>query len=143
MVIFSSVVLVGCSQSAQELDTKTPTVQNLSGIDWTKTGPDAKKFEITFSQIKHDVESGKAVFLDVRSLDEFESKNFGITENYPITELEQGKLPDIEKDTKIYVHCLKGIRSAQAVQILREAGFTEVYDMGGIEHVQAVGGVLK
>lgn len=89
------------------------------------------------------MEADQAVFYDVRSESEYSAQNFGITENYPISDLEDGKLPDLAKDTKIYVHCLKGIRSAQATKILRDAGFTNVYDMGGVEHVQAIGGVLE
>ena len=52
-------------------------------------------------------------------------------------------MPDVPKDTKIYVHCLKGIRSAQAVEILREAGFSQVYDLGGVQQVEAIGGKIE
>lgn len=112
-------------------------------IDWDQAGPDAKTHQLTFEMVEKEVEAGEAVFYDVRSQAEYNAQNFGITENYPISDLEQGKLPELDKATKIYVHCLKGIRSAQATKILRDAGFTHVYDMGGVEHVQAIGGVLK
>ena len=93
-------------------------------------------------RISKQMEKG-AKFFDVRSEDEFNAGNFGITESYPIAELEAGILPDLAKDTKIYVHCLKGIRSAKAVEILREAGFSQVYDLGGLEQVEAIGGKIE
>ena len=84
-----------------------------------------------------------AKFYDVRSEDEFNAGNFGITDSLPIAELEAGILPELPKDTKIYVHCLRGIRSAKAVEILREAGFSQVYDLGGLEQVEAIGGKIE
>lgn len=138
-------VLVACGQTAGTNASQTPASTEAvkkENIDWSKAGPDAQKHQISFEQVEEAVKNG-AVFFDVRSKGEFNSKNFGITQNYPITDLEDGKLPDLPKDTKIYVHCLKGIRSAEATKILRDAGFTQVYDMGGMEHVTAIGGVAK
>ena len=36
------------------------------------------------------------------------------------------------KDTKIFVYCRSGNRSAQAAQILANLGYTNVFDIGGI-----------
>ena len=38
----------------------------------------------------------------------------------------------LEKDTKIFVYCRSGNRSAQAAQILADLGYTNVFDIGGI-----------
>lgn len=139
-------VSVGVLAACQPMEKATPSSQQEvvkeSEIDWNQAGPDAKEHQISFEMVKADVEAG-AKFYDVRSEAEYEEGNFGITENLPITDLQEGKLPDVPKDTKIYVHCLKGIRSAQATKLFRDAGFTEIYDMGGVEHVQAIGGVLE
>ena len=132
-------MLTACQTATSQ---KAASSDSSSTIDWSQAGPDAKKNQISFADVKADVEKG-AKFYDVRSEDEFNAGNFGITESYPIAELEAGILPDLPKDTKIYVHCLKGIRSAKAVEILREAGFSQVYDLGGIEEVEAIGGVIQ
>ena len=42
------------------------------------------------------------------------------------------KLADIDKETPIEIFCARGVRSALAVQILKQAGFTDVYDLGGV-----------
>ncbi|MGT2756313.1 rhodanese-like domain-containing protein [Streptococcus ovuberis] len=144
----SSLALMGLSltacASSQEASQTVPaqTEQVAIGIDWSKAGPDAKKYQMNFTDVEQAVADG-AVFYDVRSKEEYDSGNFGITESFPLTDMEAGKLPDLPKDTPIYVHCLKGIRSAQAAKILRDAGFTTVYDMGGLEHVEAIGGVIS
>lgn len=131
--------LTACQSSTSQ---KAASSDSSSAIDWSQAGPDAQKNQISIADVKADVEKG-AKFYDVRSEDEFNAGNFGITESYPIAELEAGILPDLPKDTKIYVHCLKGIRSAKAVEILREAGFSQVYDLGGLEQVEAIGGKIE
>ena len=131
--------LTACQSSTSQ---KAASSDSSSAIDWSQAGPDAQKNQISIADVKADVEKG-AKFYDVRSEDEFNAGNFGITESYPIAELEAGILPDLPKDTKIYVHCLRGIRSAKAVAILREAGFSQVYDLGGLEQVEAIGGKIE
>jgi rhodanese-related sulfurtransferase len=43
------------------------------------------------------------------------------------------KPPTDKRDAIIFVYCLRGIRSAEAAEKLREAGFTRVLNWGGIE----------
>ena len=138
-LMLSLTMLTACQTTTSQ---KAASSDSNSAIDWSQAGPDAQKEQISFADVKADVEKG-AKFYDVRSEDEFNAGNFGITESYPIAELEAGILPELPKDTKIYVHCLRGIRSAKAVEILREAGFSQVYDLGGIEEVEAIGGVIQ
>lgn len=139
--IMLCLVILSACQKQQSTDIMSSN-SHQTNINWNNAGPDAKVHQLTFVEVKQAVENG-AVFFDVRSSEEFNTSNFGITTNFPITDLEKNKLPDLPKDTPIYVHCLAGIRSAQATKILRDAGFNQVYDLGGIEHVQAIGGVLK
>ena len=138
-LMLSLSMLAACQNSASQT---SPSSDSSSTIDWSQAGPDAQKNQLSFADIKVDVEKG-AKFFDVRSEDEFNAGNFGITDSLPIAELEAGILPDLSKDTKIYVHCLKGIRSAKAVEILREAGFSQVYDLGGVQQVEAIGGKIE
>lgn len=133
--------LVACQQETTSTNQETTTVVSES-IDWEQAGPDAKANQISFEHVAKAVEEG-AVFYDVRSESEFNAQNFGITTNYPISKFEAGELPDLSKDHPIYLHCQLGIRSATATKILREAGFTNVYDLGGITHVEAIGGQLS
>lgn len=133
ILALTSLFLVACQAA-------TPSNQT-GDINWSQAGPDAQAKEMTFAQVQEAVAQG-AVFYDVRSPKEFQISNFGITENFPVTDMEAGQLPDLPKDTPIYVHCQSGRRSADAAKILLEAGFTQVYDLGGLAAVEAIGGVL-
>ncbi|MET3558025.1 rhodanese-related sulfurtransferase [Streptococcus rupicaprae] len=133
--------LTACANQQTSQSAPAQTERSTASIDWSKAGPDAQKHQISFADVEQAVEDGD-VFYDVRSKAEYEAGNFGITESFPFTDMEKGLLPDLPKDTPIYVHCLKGVRSAQAAKILRDAGFTNVYDLGGLAHVEAIGGVL-
>lgn len=141
LLCLSLVFLAACSQATKQEKTQPVDTATSQTIDWSQAGPDAREHQISFADVEKAV-AGGAVFYDVRSKAEYETSNFGITTNFPITDMEQGNLPAVDKDTPIYIHCLKGIRSAQATAILREAGFSQVYDLGGVEHVQAIGGQL-
>lgn len=132
ITFLAALTLVGC---------QTTRPSEPGTINWEQAGPDAQAQNITFDQVKAAVADG-AKFYDVRSPKEFQASNFGITENFPVTDMEAGQLPDLSKDTPIYVHCQSGRRSADAAKLLRAAGFTQVYDLGGIAEVEAIGGVL-
>ena len=56
--------------------------------------------------------------------------------------MQAGKLPDVAKDTKIYVYCHSGNRSGQATTILKNAGYTNVIDLHGLADVQTIGGKI-
>ena len=143
MITFCLMLSLTMLAACQSSDSQTSSLSDTSSaIDWSQAGPDAQKNQLSFADVKADVEKG-AKFYDVRSEDEFNAGNFGITDSLPIAELEAGILPDVPKDTTIYVHCLRGIRSAKAVEILREAGFSQVYDLGGVQQVEAIGGKIE
>lgn len=51
---------------------------------------------------------------------------------WPLAHMEAGKLPDVPKNEPIAVYCRSGNRSAQATELLKKAGFTDITDMGGL-----------
>jgi len=71
--------------------------------------------------------------IDVREPSEFATGYIFGAQLIPLNTIEstiENTLP--EKDTKIFVYCRSGNRSAQAAQILANLGYTNVYDIGGI-----------
>ena len=70
-----------------------------------------------------------AVLLDVREADEFRSGHIPGAVNLPLSRIEQAKL---EKNVPIFVYCLRGTRSRQAVSRLARMGCTKVKSIGGI-----------
>ena len=69
--------------------------------------------------------------VDVRTLEEFSGGYIPGGPNISLQELQQ-KLNRIPKDKPVIVYCRSGNRSAYAANILKQAGYTEVYDLGGI-----------
>lgn len=73
------------------------------------------------------------ILLDVRTPEENQEKripNSILLPDYDIDKLGVQTLPD--KSSKIYVYCRSGNRSRSAVYKLVKIGYTNVYDIGGI-----------
>lgn len=94
-----------------------------------------------FATVQSDIGSGARLY-DVRTASEYTAGHFKNAENWSLQNMQSGILPEIPKDTKLYVYCQSGNRSSQAAAILKQAGFTNVTDLGGLQDVQAIGGKI-
>ena len=70
-----------------------------------------------------------AVLLDVREADEFRSGHIAGAVNVPLSGIDTIRIP---KDTPLYVYCLRGTRSRQAVAALKRMGYGNARSIGGI-----------
>jgi len=83
------------------------------------------------------VKEQHALVLDVRTPAEYASDHAPGAKNIPIDQLER-RLGEVEamtagkKDHPLVVYCTRGVRAAQAKQILLRAGFTKVTNLGGL-----------
>ncbi len=73
-----------------------------------------------------------AVLLDVRNEDEYKGGHIPGSINVPL-----GAISNVEKaigdhDTPVFVYCLRGTRSAQAVSKMKTMGYSNVKSIGGI-----------
>ena len=75
------------------------------------------------------------VIIDVRSPGEFASGHVDGAVNIPVELVEQGihSLKGIKANSKILVYCRSGRRSAAATAILKQQGYSNVLDGGGME----------
>lgn len=90
------------------------------------------------------VGAGDATLVDVRTQEEWDAGHAVPATWFPLTRLEEGELPDdLAKDEPIYVYCRTGNRAGQAAEILREAGYTDVTNIGGLADWQAAGGPVS
>ena len=94
-----------------------------------------------FAVIQSKIKDG-AQLLDVRTAEEFDSGHFAGAINLDVEDIIAGKLPDAAKDAQLYVYCRSGNRSAQAVSLLKQAGFTNITTLGGLADVESIGGTL-
>lgn len=80
-------------------------------------------------------EQQQAVVLDVRTQEEFES---GYIPKAINIDIQMGpsfieKINALDKNKSYYVYCRSGARSSQAVQLMRELGFNNTFNLlGGI-----------
>ena len=68
------------------------------------------------------------VILDVRTASEYEDGHIKGAVNIPVQEL-SARLDELSMDDELLVYCQTGNRSAQAVDILQDVGFTKIYHM--------------
>ena len=73
-----------------------------------------------------------AVLLDVRTPDEYRQGHIPGSINVPLPSIDNVADMIDNKATPIFVHCLSGGRSRQAAAALRQMGFTNVKNIGGI-----------
>lgn len=96
---------------------------------------------LTFSSVTSQLISG-AELIDVRTPEEYAAGHFKGAINHSLQEMQAGKLPPVAKDTKLFVYCHSGNRSGQATKILKDVGYTNVTDLGGLAAVEKIGGKL-
>lgn len=78
------------------------------------------------------------LLIDVRTPEEFASGHIDGAVNIPVDAL-QSRLNEVPDDQPIVVYCRSGNRSATASQILSQAGYTHIYDLGGLNTWTAQG----
>ena len=106
---FAMVFTVGCFSATSETgDTITPEV---------------------LSAITH-----QALIVDVRTSEEFADGHYPGAINIPHETIMEGlNQLGVTADTSVILYCRSGNRSGQAEQVLREKGFTEARNAGGLE----------
>ena len=73
-----------------------------------------------------------AVLLDVRTPEEYRSGHIPGSKNIPLQTIDRVASVAENKDTALYVYCQSGARSRQAAGMLKQMGYTNVNNIGGI-----------
>ncbi|WP_251130391.1 rhodanese-like domain-containing protein [Exiguobacterium sp. s16] len=94
------------------------------------TSKETRITKIDVETLQNRLENEEITLLDVREVDEYEGGHIEGAVNAPLSSLNETELP-YPKDEPIYVICRSGNRSAQAAQLLKERGYTEIYDVSG------------
>lgn len=82
------------------------------------------------------------IVLDVRTAEEYAT---GHLEGARLLDLTSGEfaaeLPQLAPDSEYLVYCRSGNRSGQAVAMMKDAGFTDVTNLGSVEEAAEATGV--
>ena len=73
-----------------------------------------------------------AVLLDVRTPEEYRGGHIPGSRNIPLQTIDRVGSVAENKDTALYVYCQSGARSRQAAGMLKQMGYTNVNNIGGI-----------
>ena len=73
-----------------------------------------------------------AMLLDVRTPEEYRSGHIPGSKNIPLQAIDKVASVAENKDTALYVYCQSGARSRQAAGALKQMGYTNVNNIGGI-----------
>jgi adenylyltransferase/sulfurtransferase len=87
-------------------------------------------FETNVEDLKAHLDKGDVWLLDVREPREFEIARIPGSTLIPLGELPK-RLSEVPTDQDVIVHCKSGVRSAKAVNLLRENGYTRVKNLKG------------
>lgn len=87
---------------------------------------------VTPAQATRLINGDDALVLDVRTASEFNDGHILNAKNIAVSDLND-QLPSLEKhkDQPLIVACRSGQQSTNAANILRKAGFSKVYNLGG------------
>ena len=76
------------------------------------------------------------VLLDVRTRQEYADGHIPGSLNIPLDRIDSALEAIPNKETPVFVYCLSGGRSGQAVAHLKKMGYTDVVNIGGISNYQ-------
>lgn len=82
----------------------------------------------------HELVAHGARLVDVRSRAEFAERHPPAAINIPVEELKKRTAELEPRDRPIVVYCHTGVRAGIAVEMLRNAGFKAVYNVGTLGH---------
>ncbi|MHC8514701.1 rhodanese-like domain-containing protein [Sporosarcina sp. ITBMC105] len=85
---------------------------------------------ISTSDVKGMLKDKSKQFIDVRTPAEYKGNHIREFQNIPLNTL-KAKLDKLDKNKETIVICQSGMRSAQAANILKKSGFTNVTNVKG------------
>ena len=103
---------------------------------WKSIKKDKNKRRI--KQVEYsEINLNEYILIDVRSKREFSENHLNGAISIPLPEVKKSIQRYVkDKNKKILVYCEYGLRSAKAVEILEEFGYTQVYNLkGGLENI--------
>ena len=84
----------------------------------------------------------EAVIIDVRTPEEFQAAHLDGAVNLDLNSGQFAQsIQNLDPEQTYLIYCRSGNRSAQATQLLRQAGFEKVQDLGSLEDAAAATGV--
>ena len=105
--------------------------QQFCGIPNQPHEPVASEGDIDPVEVKAKIDRGdRFMLIDVREPHEYQICNIPYAKLIPLGDLAK-RVSDLDSAVEIVAHCKSGVRSAKAVEFLKQAGFRKVRNMKG------------
>ena len=88
---------------------------------------------LSADDLQRMIQTGSPTYLlvDVRTPGEYKDGYIPSAVNIPLQQIAESP-PRVDKESLVIVYCRSGNRSAQAAGLLKEMGYTNIVDFGGI-----------
>jgi sulfur-carrier protein adenylyltransferase/sulfurtransferase len=111
--------------------TKLIDYEQFCGVRGQAAPAAAADGEVTVEELKRRIDAGEDVFiLDVRNAEEYQLCRIPGSVLVPLPELAR-RYREVPADRELVVHCKSGMRSAKAVQFLRQQGYGRLKNLKG------------
>jgi phage shock protein E len=128
------VLLVTLVATACEKPAEAPTSGDAAPSAATAAEAPKPFTRISGADAKQLVAKG-AKLIDVRTPQEFNSGHIDGAINIPVQEL-SSRMAELDKAQPTVVYCASGARSGSAMGMMKDAGFAQVYNGGGIGNMR-------
>lgn len=115
IVVLIILCICGCSNNSKKVDDST------------------QSNNISTEEVFNLIDSTDVAIIDVREEYEYKVSHIKNSYNIPLNNLDSIDDYGLSKDMKIIVYCQSGRRSEMALEKLTDMGYTNVYDMSGID----------
>lgn len=100
-------------------------------LDWSKSGFSTNHVcQISAQELYDMTKNEKIKLIDVRNKSEYNAENIKGSINIPTHEI-RTRYTELNKNDKIVLMCSSGNRSSLAASILKQKGFTNIYNLAG------------
>lgn len=136
VILALSLFIVSCSGTEESSDSSSHDLVETEVVD----GFNENKIEdestiakdVTAEEFKSLFESGKGTLIDVRTVGEVQSGAIEGSINIDFNGGDfESEIEKLDKNQPVYVYCAAGGRSSSAMNMMKEKGFTEVYNLLG------------
>lgn len=133
ILLTTSMALLAFLGSCNGQQTSTETTTSLQDTTTTvATTPAQISEDVDAEKFKSLIDGGNGLLLDVRTPGEYEGGNIAGSVNLDINgSTFEAALDTLDKSVPVYVYCQSGGRSGRAMEMMKEKGFSEVYNLLG------------
>lgn len=122
-LVLMSALFVSCSNAQEESEPKPISVDGRSEVTVTLVG------KAKFQEL---MEQEGSQLIDVRTPGEFEKGKISAAVNMNFFDADfKEQLNDLDKSQPVLIYCASGGRSAKAVAMMKEMGFSEIHELDG------------